>query len=176
MSPEDFDSWKEKNVAVVWGVPFAFDFYEDLVNLDAIKIIPRINKPIIWFHGTDDMVVPISQAFEAKKLNHKINLIKVQGGGHRFGDKMKPGQWEQMGEDFIGHIMTKQTLYILCGLPFAGKTTLVEELVKRFGWTGVDLDEINTNRRLGIHGNDVISVKDWKITYRMSYDMVDQAL
>ena len=61
-------------------------------------------------------------------------------------------------------------------MPFAGKTTLVEELVKRFGWTGVDLDEINTNRRLGIHGNDVISVKDWKITYRMSYDMVDQAL
>jgi tRNA uridine 5-carbamoylmethylation protein Kti12 len=29
--------------------------------------------------------------------------------------------------------MSESTLYILRGLPFAGKTTLAKELVKRFG-------------------------------------------
>lgn len=72
--------------------------------------------------------------------------------------------------------MNKQCLYILCGLPFAGKTTLAKELVKRFGWVRVDLDQINDERGLGGLGNDDISDEDWRITYQMSYDRVDQAL
>ena len=78
-----------------------YDFYEDLVNLNAIKVIPNLKMPILWFHGSDDMVVPISQAYEAKSKNPNIELVLVSGGGHRFGDKMKPGEWENKIEQFI---------------------------------------------------------------------------
>jgi broad-specificity NMP kinase len=33
--------------------------------------------------------------------------------------------------------MSEPTLYILCGLPFAGKTTLAKELVKHFGFVHI---------------------------------------
>lgn len=101
IAPEEFQSWKEKNFAMVWGVPFTYDFYEDLELRDATKVIPAINKPILWFHGTADTTVPIEQAREAKSLNSKINLVEVLDGGHRFGDKMQPGEWERMVEEFI---------------------------------------------------------------------------
>lgn len=101
MDQNEFKNWKEKDLANVWGVPMKYDFYEDLVNLDAMKIIPQITMPILWFHGTDDTTVPITQAHEAKYNNPNIELIEVQGGGHRFGDKMKPGEWEAKVITFI---------------------------------------------------------------------------
>lgn len=33
-------------------------------------------------------------------------------------------------------------LFILCGLPFAGKTTLAKELEKQFGWVRLSIDEV----------------------------------
>jgi pimeloyl-ACP methyl ester carboxylesterase len=97
----EFKNWKEKGVANVWGVPMKYDFYTDLVNLNAIKMIPNLTMPILWFHGSDDMTVPVSQAYEAKSLNPSIELVLISGGDHRFGDKMQPGEWERKVEDFI---------------------------------------------------------------------------
>ena len=45
--------------------------------------------------------------------------------------------------------MSKPYLCILCGLPFSGKTTLAKELVKKYDWVRVDLDQINSERELG---------------------------
>lgn len=67
-------------------------------------------------------------------------------------------------------------LYILCGLPFAGKTTLAKVLVEKFGFVRVDLDQINSERGLGDLNNDSISDSEWKKTYDESYRRVDQAL
>lgn len=97
----EFKNWKTKGEANVWGVSMKYDFYEDLTNLNAIKVIPKLNLPILWFHGSDDMTVPISQAYEAKSNNHNIELVVVSGGGHRFGDKIHPGEWENKVENFI---------------------------------------------------------------------------
>jgi len=33
-------------------------------------------------------------------------------------------------------------LYILTGLPYSGKTTLTKELVKRFGFSSVSMDDV----------------------------------
>lgn len=101
MDQNEFRNWKEKGIANVWGVPMKYDFYEDLVELNAIKVIPDLIMPILWFHGSDDMTVPISQAYEAKSKNPHIDLVLVSGGDHRFGDKMQPGEWEKKVEDFI---------------------------------------------------------------------------
>lgn len=101
----EFKNWKTKGIANIWGVPMSYDFYEDLVNLNEMKVIPKLAMPILWFHGSDDVIVPISQAYEAKSKNNNIELIVVSGGGHRFGDKMKQGEWEEKVERFITIIL-----------------------------------------------------------------------
>ena len=73
-------------------------------------------------------------------------------------------------------MLRKPTLFIFCGLPFSGKTTLANELVKRFSFVRVDLDEINSERGLGYKSKVKISSEDWRITYAESYIRTDKAL
>ena len=71
--------------------------------------------------------------------------------------------------------MSTSRLYMLCGLPFAGKTTLAKELVKRFGFMYIDVDQINTNFGVGLSGAS-ISPEEWKRTYTEAYKQLEDAL
>jgi predicted kinase len=71
--------------------------------------------------------------------------------------------------------VNESRLYILCGLPFAGKTTLAKELVKRFGLTQIDVDQINTNFGVGLLGAS-ISPEEWERTYVEAYKQLADAL
>lgn len=66
-------------------------------------------------------------------------------------------------------------VYILCGLPFAGKTTLAKVLVTRLGFARVDMDEINTRKGVGLHGEAIVQ-EEWDRTYAESYRQLDQLL
>lgn len=66
-------------------------------------------------------------------------------------------------------------VYILCGLPFAGKTTLAKALVERLGFARVDMDEINTRKGMGLHGEAIVQ-EEWDDTYAESYRQLDQLL
>lgn len=66
-------------------------------------------------------------------------------------------------------------VYILCGLPFSGKTTLAKALVARLGFARVDMDEINTRKDVGLHG-EAISQEDWDRTYAESYGQLGELL
>ena len=66
-------------------------------------------------------------------------------------------------------------LYILCGLPFAGKSTLAGELAKTLSAAYVQLDAINGERGLGLDGKRISSV-DWDETYRIAYQRVESYL
>jgi predicted kinase len=66
-------------------------------------------------------------------------------------------------------------LYILCGLPFAGKTTLAKELEKRFGFVHIDIDQINTMFGVGLRG-EPISSEEWERTYTEGYKQLEDAL
>lgn len=61
---------------------------------------------------------------------------------------------------------TPPTLFVVCGLPFAGKTTLANALIARFGLRSVDVDE--TKRRL--YGttvpDDELTPADWVRIYQ----------
>lgn len=70
----------------------------------------------------------------------------------------------------------KPCLYILCGLPFAGKSTLAHALVEQFGFVHIDMDQINKERGFGITGNTSISAEDWAVTYEESYKRTEEAL
>jgi predicted kinase len=66
-------------------------------------------------------------------------------------------------------------LYIMCGLPFSGKTTLAKELARQFGFTRIAMDEINTERGLGLDGKR-ITPQQWVETYNEMYWRVRGAL
>lgn len=64
--------------------------------------------------------------------------------------------------------MTKPYLYILCGLPFAGKSTLARELETWLCIKRVSIDEINGER--GIWSNETgMSAEEWERTYQEAY-------
>lgn len=72
--------------------------------------------------------------------------------------------------------MSKATLYILCGLPFAGKTTLAKELVKRFGFLRVDIDEIKHELGFGNKNDDELLQSEWNNIYQEAYKRVKNNL
>jgi predicted kinase len=66
-------------------------------------------------------------------------------------------------------------LYIICGLPFAGKTTVAKALEQRFGFLRIDLDQINGMFGVGLQGS-AISPEEWDRTYAESYRQLGEAL
>lgn len=66
-------------------------------------------------------------------------------------------------------------LYILCGPPYAGKSTLARALVERFGWERIAIDDINSERGLGLAGQP-ITLADWDSTYAVAFQRLREAL
>jgi predicted kinase len=67
------------------------------------------------------------------------------------------------------------SLYFLCGLPFAGKSTLARALAALTGARHVALDAINTERGLGLDGAPITS-EQWDETYTEAYRRIEEAL
>ena len=61
-------------------------------------------------------------------------------------------------------MMKRPRLYIIFGIPFSGKSTLVRELVRQRGCRAIDIDAINTARGVGIAGAP-ITPEDWEISF-----------
>lgn len=71
--------------------------------------------------------------------------------------------------------MSEARLLIMCGLPFAGKSTLAQALAKRLGAVHMETDVINTERGLGLDGT-AITAREWARTYREAYRHVEALL
>ena len=56
-----------------------------------------------------------------------------------------------------------KTLYLMCGMPFSGKTTLGKAIAKYLDVPYISLDEINEAR--GLFGGDGIPVEEWEKTH-----------
>ena len=71
---------------------------------------------------------------------------------------------------------TTVNLYILCGLPFSGKTVFSNALCRIKGWVRVDLDDIKFN----LFGNQVkdsdLVQKDWDLVYQRMYKEIQDQL
>jgi predicted kinase len=65
-------------------------------------------------------------------------------------------------------------LYLLCGLAFAGKSTLAAQLASRAGATIVSLDDINAER--GLHGGIGIPGEEWVKTHHIALARVRELL
>ncbi len=71
--------------------------------------------------------------------------------------------------------MSSPTLYILCGYPFAGKSTVTKALIEHNNFTLVGLDEINNDRGIGFDGKP-ISSEEWAKTYQEAYRQIGELL
>jgi predicted kinase len=65
-------------------------------------------------------------------------------------------------------------LYLLCGLAFAGKTTLASILSRHARAEVVSLDEINASR--GLHGGEGIPDEEWVRTHHEALRQVESTL
>lgn len=72
--------------------------------------------------------------------------------------------------------MQKPTVYILCGFPFSGKTTLAKGLVNRSHFAFVGIDEINTERGVGQSTGVAVTPEEWKATYKLAYKRIEKLL
>ena len=71
--------------------------------------------------------------------------------------------------------MTTTHLYILCGLPFAGKTTLAKALVRELDLSRVSIDDLNNER--GIWDDEKgLSPEEWMDVYNEAYRRIDALL
>jgi predicted kinase len=69
----------------------------------------------------------------------------------------------------------KPCLYILCGFPFAGKTTLARALIGALGIKRVAIDDINAER--GVWDDERgLSAEEWTKTYNEAYRRIDAFL
>lgn len=66
-------------------------------------------------------------------------------------------------------------VYMMCGLPFSGKSTLARALASRFGWNHLELDQFHTERGVGTAGTP-ISRQQWTAAYREAFQRLDQLL
>jgi predicted kinase len=67
-----------------------------------------------------------------------------------------------------------QSVLLLCGLPFAGKTTVARELREQLDATVISLDAINAER--GLQGGEGIPVEEWQRSHQVALARLAEAL
>jgi predicted kinase len=66
------------------------------------------------------------------------------------------------------------SVVLLCGLPFAGKTTVAAQLREQLGATVISLDAINAER--GLFGGEGIAIEEWRRTHEIAMVRLAAAL
>lgn len=64
-------------------------------------------------------------------------------------------------------------LYIMCGLPYSGKTTYANKLVAEQGFTKISMDDVMDEYKMS---SDTMSQEDWNFVYKTGYDKLKVAL
>lgn len=67
------------------------------------------------------------------------------------------------------------TLYLMCGLPFSGKSTVAKAIVEHIGCDYISLDDINHQRGLGF-GGDGIPGDEWERTHQIAIHLLSKSL
>ena len=95
--PVDVSEWKETGVQHILNgrtmqmMPLYFQFYQTFIDNKEILNIPfqskKINQKVLIIHGTDDQVVPFSEAEFLVSRITKSTLVLIKNTGHTFGVK-----------------------------------------------------------------------------------------
>ena len=67
-------------------------------------------------------------------------------------------------------------LYVFCGIPFSGKTTIASRLAEKLGFVRIDLDEVKF-QIFGVNINDnQIDKTSWDKVYKKMYEEIEANL
>jgi predicted kinase len=69
----------------------------------------------------------------------------------------------------------KPVLILMCGLPFAGKTTVARNISAQCNWRYISVDGINTERGAGSNENAILP-DEWRRTYAEGHRRVRELL
>lgn len=67
-------------------------------------------------------------------------------------------------------------LYVICGFPFSGKTFLRKKLVEKFGYYGIDLDEVKFELYGSGINDDQLGKAEWDNVYEQTYKRIEDLL
>lgn len=67
-----------------------------------------------------------------------------------------------------------KNLYLLCGMPFSGKTTLGKSIAQYLNALYISLDEINEAR--GLFGGEGIPVTEWEKTHHLAIEQLQDLM
>jgi predicted kinase len=70
--------------------------------------------------------------------------------------------------------MRMKTFYLLCGMPFSGKTTLAKSILQHLHCSYISLDFINQQR--GLNGGEGIPVTEWEKTHSIAINILHQLM
>lgn len=70
----------------------------------------------------------------------------------------------------------KPTLYIMCGLPFSGKTILAQKISDKLGYPIVSIDTIREEHGFTWEENEKVIAKDWEEIFNESYSTTSKHL
>ena len=73
-------------------------------------------------------------------------------------------------------MLSRNNLIIICGLSFAGKTTLGHAIAKRFAYEEVDVDEVKDRLFGAGMKDDALNDEDWKRLYRETDKQIETLL
>jgi predicted kinase len=71
-------------------------------------------------------------------------------------------------------VVREPILYLMCGLPFAGKTTVALRLAEAIDAVYISLDEINAER--GLYGGEGIALDEWELTHRLALERLERVM
>lgn len=64
------------------------------------------------------------------------------------------------------------SLFVLCGMPYSGKSTLAAQLAPMFDAKVISLDAINEERGLGFGGDGHIPPAEWEQTHQLAMERI----
>ena len=113
--PLDISEWKETGVKYILNgrtmqmMPMYYQFYKSFIENKQILDIPyqskKIRQNVIIIHGTDDKVVPYSDAEFLASLITNSTLVLIKNTGHTF-DMKHPFEMNHLPENMVKVIDT----------------------------------------------------------------------
>jgi pimeloyl-ACP methyl ester carboxylesterase len=80
-------------------------FYEDAMQHDVVAAVSILRAPILVMHGTEDTVVPQTDAMDIASSARNASLELVEGADHQFHDQtfLRPAM-RRVAEFLAGHL------------------------------------------------------------------------
>ena len=98
----EFDTQDIPDVLGHFPMKLGGNYAKTVINMDVMEEIGGYDRPVLYLHGTNDKIVPISYAQEAKCKYLQCQYHELAGGEHGL-----KGKSEHEAQEYISDFMRK---------------------------------------------------------------------